>query len=337
MRNAKKTFLSLALVVLMVVLAACGSNGNSNGNTNADPGTGTNTNTTATGGQAESNESITLGFQVYGLQGEYATNLTDAMKAKAEELGVKLVVMDGNYDVSTAISQLRNLESQKVDAIILNPIDETALNDTVNQIVDGGIPVLGVNAFLTAEKLVTYVGSPDVMAGETEAQQIVDAIGGKGNVVILEGPIGQTGQVGRKEGIYNILEKNPDIKVIAEKTANWSRAEAMTIMENWIQTHGKDIHAVIAQNDEMAIGALNALSARGMNDVPVVGVDGVKDALQAVKDGKMIATVFQNAKAQGETVVEMAIKAAKGVQIEKNYEIPFELVTPEKVDEYLAH
>lgn len=322
MRLTKKTVLSLVVAVMMIVLAACGSGRNAGGGNES-------------GGQG-SGDSITLGFQVYGLQGEYATNLTDAMKAKAAELGVKLIVMDGNYDVSTAISQLRNFESQKVDAIIVNPIDETALNDTVNQIVDNGIPVLGVNAFLTAEKLVTFVGSPDVKAGETEAQQIMDAIGGKGNVVILEGPIGQTGQVGRKEGIYNILKKNPDVKVIAEKTANWSRAEAMTIMENWIQTHGDKIDAVIAQNDEMAIGALNALAARGMNDVPVVGVDGVKDALQAVKDGKMIATVFQNAKVQGETVIEMAIKAAKGEQIEKRYEIPFELVTKDNVDQYIG-
>lgn len=313
-----KTFKKLALLtvaaVCLLALAACGNNGGSDNDGNT----------------------VTLGFQVYGLQGEYATQLTDAMKEKAKDLGVKLIVMDGNYDVSTAISQLRNLETQKVDAIIVNPIDETALNDTVNQIVDGGIPVLGVNAFLTAEKLVTFVGSPDVVAGEMEAQQIMDAIGGKGNVVILEGPIGQTGQVGRKEGIYNVLKKYPDVKVIAEKTANWSRAEAMTIMENWIQTYGKDIKAVIAQNDEMAIGALNALDGRGMKDVPVVGVDGVHDALQAVKEGKMTATVFQNAKKQGETVIEMAIKAAKGETIDKQYQIPFELVTKDKADQYLT-
>ncbi len=320
----KKLGLVMMSILLVLVLAACGSSEEVSQNSGNAEGT------------ADGNEQITLGFQVYGLQGEYATNLTDAMKSKADELGVKLIVMDGNYDVSTAISQLRNLESQQVDAIILNPIDENALNDTVNQIVDGGIPVLGVNAFLTAEKLVTYVGSPDPMAGETEAQQIMDAIGGKGNVVILEGPIGQTGQVGRKEGIYNVLANYPDVKVIAEKTANWSRAEAMTIMENWIQTHGEDIDAVIAQNDEMAIGALNALNARGMNDIPVVGVDGVKDALEAVKNGDMIATVFQNAKAQGETVIEMAIKAAQGEELEKYYEIPFELVTQDNVDAYLA-
>lgn len=316
--------IALALVGGMMVFAtACGSDANT-ASTNSKGNTGS------------KDDAITLGFQVYGLQGEYATNLTNAIKAKAKELGVKLVVMDGNYDVSTAISQLKNLESQKVKAIIIDPIDETALNDTVNQIVDAGTPVLGVNAFLTADKLSTYVGSPDVTAGESEAKQIVDAIGGKGNVVILEGPIGQTGQVGRHEGIHNIIDSNSDIKVLAEQTANWSRAEAMTIMENWIQTHGNKINAVIAQNDEMAIGALNALHAQGMDNVPVVGVDGVADALQAVKDGKMIATVFQNAKAQGDTVVEMAIKAAKGEPIEKKYEIPFELVKSDNVDQYIG-
>ena len=109
----------------------------------------------------------------------------------------------------------------------------------------------------------------------------------------------------------------------------------MTIMENCIQTYGDKIDAVIAENDEMAIGAINALRAQGMTDLPVVGVDGVNDALQSVKNGEMIATVYQNAPEQGRTVMDMAVKAAKGETIEKRYEIPFELVTTENVDEYL--
>lgn len=322
MKKIKSSFLMLVILASIVIAAACSSNLQTDSESKKS-------------GEKKDTDAITIGFQVYGLRGEFATNLTNAMKKQAKELGVKLVVMDGNYDVSTAISQLKNLESQQVDAIIVNPIDQEALNNTVNGIVDGGIPVLGVNAFLSAEKLTSYVGSPDVVAGETEAQEIVDALGGKGNVVIFEGPIGQTGQTQRKEGIYNVLNKNPEIKVIAEQTANWSRAEAMTIMENWIQTHGDKIDAVIAQNDEMAIGAINALRAQNMNNLPVVGVDGVKDALQAVKKDEMIATVYQNAIEQGKTVVEQAVNAAKGETIEKKYEIPFELVTKENVDEYL--
>ncbi|WP_028392031.1 substrate-binding domain-containing protein [Bacillus cihuensis] len=322
MKKIKGSLLLLVLLIMTTMVAACSSN------LETSSGSGDSK-------QKKDSDSIKIGFQVYGLRGEFATNLTEAMKAHAKEIGVDLVVMDGNYDVSTAISQLKNLESQKVDAIIVNPIDEEALNATVDEIVNAGTPVLGVNAFLTSEKLNSYIGSPDVVAGETEAQQIVDALGGKGNVVLLEGPIGQTGQTKRREGIDNILEKNKDIKLIAEQTANWSRAEAMTIMENWIQTHGDKINAVIAQNDEMAIGAINALRAKGMTDVPVVGVDGVNDALQAVKKGEMIATVYQNAIEQGKTVVDMAVKAAKGETIEKQYEIPFELVTDENVDEYL--
>ncbi|WP_246218486.1 substrate-binding domain-containing protein [Litoribacterium kuwaitense] len=313
-----KALLLVVVLATMVITAACANEGGS-----------------AEGSEGKNDEAVKLGFQVYGLRGEYATNLTNAMEAKAEELGVELVVMDGNYDVSTAISQLTNLETQQVDAIIVNPIDEEALNNTVNQIVENGTPVLGVNAFLTAEKLTTFVGSPDVIAGEEETKQMVEALNGKGNVVMLEGPIGQTGQVGRRKGIDNILAENPDIKLLAEQTANWSRAEALSTMENWIQTYGDDIDGVIAQNDEMAIGAINALNAQGMNDIPVVGVDGVKDALQAVKEGTMIATVFQNAQEQGETVIELAIKAAKGEEIDQKYEIPFELVTKENVDEYL--
>ena len=173
MKKMKAIFLMLILLVTITIAAACSSNLEASPKSKGD-------------GQKEETESIKIGFQVYGLRGEFATNLTEEMKAHAKEIGVELVVMDGNYDVSTAISQLKNLESQQVDAIIINPIDEEALNATVDGIIDAGTPVLGVNAFLTSEKLTSYICSPDVVAGETEAQQVVDALGGKGNVVLFE-------------------------------------------------------------------------------------------------------------------------------------------------------
>ncbi|WP_209123966.1 substrate-binding domain-containing protein [Alkalihalobacillus sp. BA299] len=325
----KKSVLLLVSLFLVALLAACGGAEESSGGSESSSEGGSNTNESA----AEKSD-ITIGFQVYGLQAEFATILTEAMEAKAEDLGVELVVMDGNYDVSTAISQLQSLETQNVDAIIVNPIDAEALNNTVNSIVENGTPVIGVNAFLTADKLSSYVGSPDVVAGEMETKQLVEALGGKGNVVIFEGPIGQSAQVERGQGIENILKEYPEITVLEKRTANWSRSEAMDIMENWLQSHGDNIDGVIGQNDEMALGALNALKAKGM-DIPVVGVDGVYDALLALKSGDMVASIFQNAVAQGETAVEVAYKAAQGETLEELYEVPFELVTADNADEYI--
>ncbi|WP_428910906.1 substrate-binding domain-containing protein [Niallia sp. Krafla_26] len=277
------------------------------------------------GDQGSDDEKITIGFQASGLETEYIAKLGDAMEKAAEDQGVDLVVMDGNYDINTVITQLDTLKNQNVDAIVVNALDAEALNSTVNQIVDSGTPVIGVTASLTAEKLTSYVGSPDVEGGRMAAEEIAEALDGKGNVVIFEGPIGISAQIERREGIYEVLEKYPDIKVLDEQTANWSRSEAMSLMENWIQKYGDKIDAVIGQNDEMALGALNALKDKNIK-IPIVGIDGIDDAQKAVKDGEMVATIFQNAEEQGKKAVEVAIKAAKGEEVEKNYEVPFELI-----------
>ena len=163
-----------------------------------------------------------------------------------------------------------------------------------------------------------------------------EQLGGKGNVLMMHGHPGQTAEVKRTEGAMDILAQNPDMTLLDEQTADWDRAEAMTLMENWIQAYGDQINAVFCQNDEMALGALNALVQAGKKDnVLVVGVDAIDDALQSVKDGKMDATVYQDCKGQAEGAIEAAYKLAKGESVEKEILIPFILVTTENVDEYL--
>ena len=165
---------------------------------------------------------------------------------------------------------------------------------------------------------------------------IAEQLGGKGNVLMMHGHPGQTAEVKRTEGAMDILAQNPDMTLLDEQTADWDRAEAMTLMENWIQAYGDQINAVFCQNDEMALGALNALVQAGKKDnVLVVGVDAIDDALQSVKDGKMDATVYQDCKGQAEGAIEAAYKLAKGESVEKEILIPFILVTTENVDEYL--
>lgn len=281
--------------------------------------------TETSGNNEGKDDKITIGFQASGLETEYIAKLADAMEKSAKEMDVELKVMDGKYDINTVITQLDTLKNQNVDAIVVNALDAEALNSTVNQIVDSGIPVIGVTASLTAEKLTSYVGSPDVKGGNMAAEQIAEALDGKGNVVIFEGPIGISAQIERREGIYEVFKKYPGIKVLDEQTANWSRSEAMSLMENWIQKYGDEIDAVIGQNDEMALGALNALKDKNIS-VPVVGIDGIDDAQKAVDNGEMVATIFQNAEEQGKKAMEVAIKAAKGEEVEKKYEVPFELI-----------
>ncbi len=286
-------------------------------------------------GQTEtkkSDDKIVLGMTLYSLKNEFTVRLANSATAKAKELGVEIKIYDGDYDPSNQISQIETMISDGVDGIILNPQDAEALAVGVDRAVAAGIPVVGVNTRVNSDKLTSYVGSKDVYAGELETQYMVDLLGNKFNAVIIEGPLGQSAQIERRQGIQNILDKNPDINIIAEKTANWSRAEAMTVMENWLNAFD-NIDAVIAENDEMALGAREAIKAKGL-DIPCIGVDGITDALNAVEQGDMVASIFQDGAGQGSKAVEVLVEAVKGNKVESEYWIDFELVTKDNVAEF---
>jgi inositol transport system substrate-binding protein len=153
---------------------------------------------------------------------------------------------------------------------------------------------------------------------------------------MMHGFMGQAAQIQREQGAREILKQYPNLKLVAHQTGEWDRAKSMSLMENWIQSYGKDINAVFAQNDEMGMGAVNALTAAGMKDkVIVVSIDAIPDALQAVKKGTLDATVFQNAEQQGAKAIETAVKIAKGQAYEKEVLIPFQLVTKENVGTFM--
>lgn len=275
---------------------------------------------------------LKLGITLYSLKNEFTVRIANAAEKKAEELGAELVVYDGNYDPSTQISQIETMISDGCDGIILNPQDAEACSPCVDKAVEAGIPIVGVNTRVENDKLTSYVGSQDVTAGEMEMQNIADLIGGKGKIVIVEGPMGQSAQIERRKGIQNVLDKYPDIEVLAEKTANWSRSEGMTVMENWLQAFDQ-IDAIVAENDEMALGAKEAAKAAG-KDIPAIGVDGITDALNAVESGDLVASIFQDGAGQGSKAVEVVIDAINGKDVEENYWINFEEVNKDNVAEF---
>jgi len=165
---------------------------------------------------------------------------------------------------------------------------------------------------------------------------IAQRLGGSGGVVMMHGYMGQAAQIKRDQGAREVLAKTPGLKLLADQTAEWDRAKAMALMENWIQSFGDRINAVFAQNDEMAMGALISLEqARRKGKVLVVGVDAIADALQAVRDGRLDATVFQDARGQGGTAIETAVRIVRKQPFDKETMIPFHLVTRENVGQYL--
>lgn len=256
-----------------------------------------------------------IGAAVYGLKGEFMQLWANALKEHpaVKDGSVKITVFDGKYDALTQNNQFETMVTQKYDGILFVPIDIKAGAEAVEKAAKAKIPVVGSNTRVDSAKLTSYVGSNDVIAGEMEAESVIKAMGGKGNVVILEGPIGQSAQIERRKGNQNVLAKYKDVKVLEMKTANWSRAEALSLMENWLTAHKGKINGIIGQNDEMALGAIEALKAKGIDPktIPIAGIDGVADAVRAVQAGNMVS-VLQDASAQAQGSLDVLLRAIQG-------------------------
>ena len=277
---------------------------------------------------------IVIGVSLLNLSSEFIVLLDRAMEAKAAELGVRLIVNDAQRDAARQVQQVENLIAQKVDAIILNPCEVDASSPAVDKALAAGIPIINVNSG-TRSAPTAFIGSDDEESGRIAMEYIAQCLQGRGNVAMIQGFLGQTAQIKRAQGARAVFSRESGLQLIADQTADWDRAKAMTLMENWIQSHGDRIDAVFAQNDEMGIGALHALEAAHMKaDVTVVSIDAIKEALQMVATGRLDATVFQDARTQGATAVETACLIVRGQPYAKQVLIPFRLVTKANVAEF---
>ncbi len=301
------------------------------------------------------NKKVQVGAAVYGLKGEFMRLWTTALERHPAVVAgeVDITVFDGNYDASVQYSQFETMVSQGYDAILFVPIDIEAGVAAVELAVEADIPVVGSNTRVNTDKLYSYIGSDDVISGAMEAQSVVDGMGGKGNLVIIEGPIGQSAQIQRREGNLKVLQKYPDIQVLEMKTANWSRAESLSLMEDWLNSHPGQINGVIGQNDEMALGAIQAIKQAGLNikDFAIAGIDGVTDAMYAVKDNEM-NSILQDAVGQAQGALDLALRAVLGDDYapkadvwndldwengtQKLYNVPWVPITLQNVDTLLT-
>ncbi len=279
---------------------------------------------------------IVIGVSLLNVSYEFIVNIKEAMEIRAQELGVTLIINDAERSAEKQIQQIESFIAQRVDAIILNPCEVEASSPAVDKAIQAKIPIVNVNSE-TRSAPTAFVGSRDEQSAEIAINFLAERLEGKGRIVMLSGYPGQAAEIKRSQGAKSTLKKHAGLRLIAEQTANWSREEGMALMENWLQAYKDEIDGVFAQNDEMGMGALKALESAGVKDrIVLVGVDAIADALKAVKDGRLDATVFQNAQGQGRTSVETALQIIKGEPYEEAVFIPFELVTAENVDAYLG-
>jgi ribose transport system substrate-binding protein len=299
MAHRLKTTWSVVVAMIMIAaLAACGLGDPSR---KAEGGSG--------GESAKA--PLNIGVSVYDMS-SFITAGKEGMEAYAKANNIKLAWNSANLDVSTQADQVDQLINAKVDAIVIVPVQANSLGPQVASAKAAGIPIIAVNAELDNPDISGDVQPDDVAAGAEEMQMMADKLGGKGNIVVLQGPLGQSGQINRQKGIEKVLKKYPKIKVIAQDTANWKRDEAVNKMKNWLSAHGDDIDGVVSQNDDMGLGALQALKESGRKNVPIVGIDGIEDGLNAVKSGAFIGTMLQNGTVELSAGLAVAAQLANG-------------------------
>ncbi|OIN52146.1 sugar ABC transporter substrate-binding protein [Pseudomonas costantinii] len=283
---------------------------------------------------------IKVGVTMSAFDDTFLTYLREDMNKQAKSYpkgdGVQLQFEDARADVVKQLSQVENFISQKVDAIIVNPVDTASTKNIISAATKAGIPLVFVNRRPDQKDLpkdVVAVTSDDTEAGRLQMQYIADKLGGKGNIVILLGDLANNSTTNRTKGVKEVLAKYPGIKIEQEQTGIWLRDKGMTLVNDWL-TQGRDFNAVLANNDEMAIGASMALKSAGKKGVLIAGVDGTPDGLNAITKGDMAASAFQDANGQAVGSVEAARKMAKKEPVEQNQVIPFQLITPDNVAKF---
>jgi ribose transport system substrate-binding protein len=288
-------------------------------------------------GDTSSNSGKTrIGVTVYDMS-SFITAGKEGMDSYAKANDIDLVWNSANNDVSTQASQVDSLINQGVSAIIVVPAQADSLGPQIASAKSKNIPLLAVNAALDSNDLAGNVQPDDVAAGAQEMQMMADKLGGKGNIVILQGPLGGSGEINRGKGIDQVLAKYPGIKVLAKDTANWKRDEAVNKVKNWISSFGPQINGVVSENDDMGLGALQALKEANVAGVPIVGIDGIEDGLNAVKNGDFIGTSLQNGTVELSAGLAVANALVKKEDVNKSPVYVMPAITKDNVDVAIQH
>ena len=281
---------------------------------------------------------VKVGVSIANFDDTFLTYMMDGMKAyaKAHPNDVQLTFTDAKEDMAKQLDQVENFIVQKMDAIIVVPVDTSATAPMTKNMLAKKIKAVYVNRNPgNLPDGAYYVGSEEIVAGRLQMEFLGEKLKGKGNVAILIGKLDNEGALKRTAGNEEIQKKKyPGIKILDKQTGQWQRNEGLAKTEDWLNRFGKDLNAILANNDDMALGAIQALKDKKRTDIIVVGVDATPDALTSVSKGELAATVFQDAAGQGGGGVEVAMKAAKGQKVAKETWIPFKLVTPENLSQF---
>lgn len=310
MKRNKSLWMMILVVLMSVSLIGCSTSQPKTENKDA----------------AKTEKKVTIGFSISTLNNPFFVTLKEGAEKAAGEAGANLLVVDAGDNTAKQISDIEDLIQKKVSVILINPTDSDAVVSAVEAANKANIPVITVDRASNGGKVVSHIASDNVKGGSMAAEYIMKTLGNKGNIAELQGIAGTSAARDRGQGFHKVVDGKEGVKVIASQPADFDRAKGLTVMENILQGN-KDIQAVFAHNDEMALGALSAIQTAGKTNIMVVGFDATDDAVKAVKEGKMAATVAQKPELIGKTSLETALKVAKGETVEANIPVELELVT----------
>ncbi len=304
----------LATLSLLVLAAGCGGGG---------------------GGQGGGTDSgPKLALSVSTLSNPFFVTLRDGAQQAADDAGATLQVSDAQNDASKQQNDIQNFVTQQFDAILVNPVDSEAVGPAIQAANQADIPVLALDRGASGGEIATLISSDNVQGGKMAGEEMIELVG-SGNVAQLEGIPGTSAARDRGEGFQQAIDGQSDVELVASQPAGFDRNQGLNVTQNLLQAN-PNVKGIFAQNDEMALGAVQALGDRAGSEVKIVGFDAVDDALQAIQDGNMNATVAQQPDRIGQLGVDNAIKVINGESIEENIPVEVKLVTQDNVSQFMS-
>lgn len=266
-------------------------------------------------------QDLVVGFAQIGAESDWRTGNTVSIQETASQLGVELKFSDGQQKQENQIKAIRQFIAMKVDVIGISPVVETGWGEVFQEVKDAGIPLILVDrrADVPENMYVTYLGSDFVEEGRNAARVMAKVTDGKARIVELVGTVGSAPANDRYKGFREILQGYPDMQIIASRSGDFTRAKGKEVMQEFLSKYGNEITAVYAHNDDMAMGAIKAIEEYGLRpgvDIKIVSIDGIRDAFQAMIDGKLNATIECNP-LLGPQFYELALQVVKGEPVPK--------------------
>ncbi|KKD21969.1 D-ribose transporter subunit RbsB [Staphylococcus cohnii subsp. cohnii] len=262
---------------------------------------------------------VVIGVSISTLNNPFFVKIKDGIEKEAKKQGVKVKFADAQDDAAKQANDIDDLIQQKVDYLIVNPTDSDAISGSIQIANDEAIPVITLDRDVAKGDVASFIASDNIKGGEMGGKLIIDELGKDAKVAELEGVPGASATRERGKGFHNVADQSLD--VVSKQSAKFNRTEGLNVTQNIIQAH-PEIQAIFAQNDEMALGAVEAI---GNKDIKVVGFDGNEDAIKSVEKGKLFATVAQQPNLMGEESVKTIMDLYNGKKVEKKNKIPLEM------------